>query len=330
MDDVELTERLLDWFEADARELPWRTTREPYHILLAEFMLQQTRMATALPTYRRFLERWPTIADLAAAEEDDVLAEWSGLGYYRRARSLVAAVRRIVDEYDGRVPDDPVALARLPGIGPYTAGAIASTAYGVAAPAVDGNVLRVVGRVLNRRDAVESAAYRRAVTDRVESFLEHGEPGAVNQALMDLGSAVCAPRRPDCPSCPLVDGCKAFLAGDPERVPRRRPQTRSTERLVAILAWRGDHFLAEPMQGHGVLEGLWGPPMRKRAPSRAKALPEIVHTFSHKRWVVRPCLMQRAPSCPRGARWVTWDEFAALPSSSLARRLVELGADHRG
>ncbi len=329
MEDQELTERLLAWYDPDARDVPWRGTDDPYHVLLAEFLLQQTRMATAVPKLEAFLERWPTVDDLAAADVDDVLAEWSGLGYYQRARNLHSSARRIVDEHHGRVPDDPDVLATLPGIGPYTAGAIASTAYGVAAPAVDGNVLRVLGRVEDRTDPVEAASYRRAVTRRVRGLLEHGEPGDVNQALMDLGARVCTPRNPDCPACPLAAGCHAHLEGDPETIPRRRRKTKPTERLVAILAWRGDRFLAEPMHGHGVLEGLWGPPLRKRAPGQAAQLPEIVHTFSHKRWVVRPCLLSRQPTCPRGARWVTWDEFAALPTSSLARRLVEIGADHR-
>lgn len=329
MEDSELTEQLLAWYDPEARDVPWRQAGDPYHVLLAEFLLQQTRMTTALPKLERFLERWPTLEDLAAADPEDVLAEWSGLGYYRRARSLHATARRIVDEHDGKIPNDPDILQTLPGIGPYTAGAIASTAYGVAAPAVDGNVLRVLGRVDNRTDAVESASYRRAVTRRVRGMLAHGEPGAVNQALMDLGARVCTPRKPDCPSCPLAAGCHAHLEGDPERIPRRKRKPKPTEHLVAVLAWRGDRFLAEPMHGHGVLEGLWGPPIRKRAPGHSDQLPDVVHTFSHKRWVVRPCLVSRQPTCPRGARWVTWDEFAALPSSSLARRLVEIGAHRR-
>lgn len=325
----ELTRRLLAWYDPHARDVPWRGTDDPYHVLLAEFLLQQTRMTTARPKLKRFLERWPTVEDLAAAGEEAVLAEWSGLGYYRRAKNLYATACRIVDEFHGEIPKDSDVLQTLPGIGPYTAGAIASTAYGVAAPAVDGNVLRVLGRVDNRVDPVESARYRRGVTQRVRQMLVHGEPGDINQALMDLGARVCTPRKPDCPSCPLAAGCHAHLEGDPETIPRRKTKTKPTERLVAILAWRGDRFLAEPMRGHGVLEGLWGPPIRKRAPGSADQLPEIVHTFSHKRWVVRPCLVSRQPTCPRGGRWVTWDEFAALPTSSLARRLVEVGADRR-
>jgi A/G-specific adenine glycosylase len=322
---------LLAWYEPDARGLPWRTTRDPYHVLLAEFMLQQTRMEVALPRYRRFLERWPTIQALAAADEEDVLAEWSGLGYYRRARHLHAAAGRIVDGMDGVVPRDPRVLEGLPGVGAYTAGAIASTAYDVPAPAVDGNVLRVIGRVLDRQEPVSTAPYRRAVRDFVRAMMDHGhDPGSVNQALMDLGNKVCRPRNPRCSACPLSKSCLAYQVGDPASLPRRTPKTPlPTEHLVAVVAWRGDRFLVERIKGHGVLDGLWSPPLRRRAPPNSDPLPNVTHTFSHKRWEVTPHVSQRPPSCPRGARWVTLDEFAQLPTSSLAHRLVELAMARR-
>ena len=208
--------RLLAYYDGGHRDLPWRTTRDPYRIWLSEIMLQQTRVETVEPRYRRFLERFPTVDALAAASAEEVCEEWAGLGYYSRARNLHSAARQVVEEHGGRLPAGATELRRLPGIGRYTAGAISSIAYGLPEPVVDGNV----ARVLSRLDAVSAPASSAAGSAHLWALagtLARGpRAGDVNQALMELGATVCTPRAPRCESCPLRSGCVARAQGSAE------------------------------------------------------------------------------------------------------------------
>jgi len=189
---------LLDWYRANRRDLPWRRTRDPYAIWISETMLQQTRVETVIPYYERFLERFPDVAALADAESDDVLGAWAGLGYYSRARNLQAAARQIAERHGGRVPDDVEALRALPGIGRYTAGALASIAFDRPEPIVDGNVARVLARVKGIREDVKQPAVVKRLWEEAARLARGPAPGDLNQALMELGATVCVPGEPRC------------------------------------------------------------------------------------------------------------------------------------
>jgi A/G-specific adenine glycosylase len=214
-----LRRALLDWYRANRRDLPWRATRDPYAIWISEAMLQQTRVETAIPYYERFLARFPDLQTLADADSDDVLGVWAGLGYYSRARNLHAAARIVVDEHAGELPDDAEALRSLPGVGRYTAGAVASIAFDRPEPVVDGNVSRVFARLRGIRDDVRKAATVRRLWEEAAALVRGPHPGDLNQALMELGARVCTPRAPRCPVCPVAHHCEAQRGGDAEALP---------------------------------------------------------------------------------------------------------------
>ena len=239
-----LRRRLLRWYLRHRRDLPWRRTRDPYAIWVSEIMLQQTRVETVIPFYRRFLDRFPTVRALAAAREDSVIAAWSGLGYYRRARHLREAAARIMRQHEGRVPEDAEALRRLPGIGDYTAAAIASVAFGRAAAAVDGNVIRVIARIEGLRGSRVSPKLKRDVTAIARELCEGPNPGDWTQALMELGATVCLPRDPRCGECPARNACVAHASGDPGRYPEA-PSVRAPRKVerVMLAAWRDGKVL---------------------------------------------------------------------------------------
>lgn len=252
--------RLLHWYDRHRRDLPWRRTRDPYRIWLSEVMLQQTRVETVLRYYERFLDRFPTVGALAAAPLDDVLALWSGLGYYRRARQLHSAAQRVAEQ--GRMPRSLEELRELPGIGPYTAAAVASIAFGEPAGVLDGNVERVVSRLLASGDDPKATAGRRWLLAHVEGeLLEPARPGDSNQALMELGATVCLPQRPRCPRCPLRPDCRAATQGDPESypVPRKRRAPIAVRRAVAVVRGGGDGrvLLYRRPDSAELLAGTW-------------------------------------------------------------------------
>jgi A/G-specific adenine glycosylase len=221
-----LGQRLASWYRRTCRDLPWRRTRDPYAIWVSETMLQQTRVETVLPYYERFLRELPDVASLAEAPEERVLALWSGLGYYRRARMLHAAAKKVAGEHAGRMPDDPAALRRLDGVGAYTAGAVASIAFGRRAALVDGNVARVLARLFAVEEDVKSAAGAArvwAIAERLVGAVQE-PPGEWNQALMELGATVCVPRAPLCAVCPVAPWCAARSLGIAAELPRVSPK----------------------------------------------------------------------------------------------------------
>lgn len=254
--------RVLAWYAAHRRELPWRRTRDPYAIWVSEIMLQQTRVEAVLPYYDRFLARFPSVGALAAASDEEVLALWSGLGYYRRARMLRLGAVAVVERCGGEIPRDPEALRELPGIGRYTAGAIASIAFGLPEPVVDGNVERVLGRWV----ALESPAgtARTAEVWRLAaSLVPPRAPGDWNQALMELGATVCTPRTPRCPACPARRGCAAFATGRPDAFPPARPRPRpETIRVAVALCVVDGRLLLERRSEATPLRGEWDLPAR--------------------------------------------------------------------
>jgi A/G-specific adenine glycosylase len=254
--------RLLAWFDANRRDLPWRATRDPWAIWVSEVMLQQTRVAAVREAYGRFLHRFPTAATFAAASDDDLLLAWRGLGYYRRARLLRDGARAVVERHGGAVPRDTVALGELPGVGDYTRGAVASIAFGAAEPAVDGNVERVIARHRGVREDVKSAPARQQIRGAVSRRLDRERPGDFNQALMELGALVCTPTSPACDRCPVAGDCEAAARGLTGELPARRAPRPSTDVSARVgLATRGGTVLAarvpagEPNAGQVELPG---------------------------------------------------------------------------
>ena len=272
---------LLSWWDTARADLPWRRTADPYAIWIAEVMLQQTQIATVIPYYERWLARFPTVEALAAAPLDDALKAWEGLGYYSRARNLHAAARRIVDDHGGRLPDTVEGLLRLPGIGRYTAGAVASIAYGVRAPVLDGNVIRVLSRVFDVAEDVTQTATRERLWQLAGSLVPAERPGDFNQALMELGQAICVPQAPRCLICPLASFCLARQRGTQLERPVRPPRKRTPHfDVVAGVIWRdggpsaGGQFLIAQRPHAGLLGGLWEFPGGKVEPG--EALPDAL------------------------------------------------------
>ena len=296
---------LLEWFYKNRRSLPFREDPTPYHVWLSEVMLQQTRVSAVLPYYYRFLEALPDIPALAACEEEKLHKLWEGLGYYSRVRNLQKAAKLVCAQYGGQLPADYAALLALPGIGEYTAGAIASISFGLPVPAVDGNVLRVFSRLYNDPGVITEPAVKKAFTARV---MEHQPPekaGDYNQALMELGALVCVPNgAPLCGQCPLAESCLARAAGTTAQLPQKaKPKPRKLVPVTLALVESPAGFLVQQRPQKGLLAGLWQPVLwegealaagevlaRLRAMgldtgcAAPDALPAAKHIFSHIEW----------------------------------------------
>lgn len=267
---------LLAWWDEGHADLPWRRTDEPYAIWVAEVMLQQTQIDTVIPYYERWLARFPSVQDLAHAELDEVLKLWEGLGYYSRARHLHAAARTVVEEHDGALPDTVAELKKLKGIGPYTAGAIASIAFSRPVPVLDGNVIRVLSRLVDLPEDVTEAATKKRLWAMAHEMVPEQRPGEFNEALMELGQRVCRPAGPDCQVCPLAGHCLARQRGTQLERPVRPPaKNRPHYDVAAGVIW-GDEgrFLITRRPLDGLLGGLWEFPGGKR--EEGESLPETL------------------------------------------------------
>ena len=326
---MKLDELLLDWYDVQRRDLPWRGTRDPYRIWLSEIMLQQTRTETVARYYARFLERFPTVADLAHADEDEVLKLWEGLGYYSRARNLHAAAKRVALDFGGRFPSDSASLRALPGVGPYAANAIASIAFDECAPALDGNQARVLSRVLAWERPLKTPFDLEA---RAREMMSRSRPGDYNQALMDLGASVCTPRRPDCSFCPIAACCKARELGDPESFPRKQPPIARREVTLTIVVARCPGGIAVRRRpARGLLGGLYeflsldGHPSLSEIPARLASeglpgahliapLPDAKHVFTHLVWRMKGAAID-LPAPPQGFTVASDLSALAFPSA---------------
>ena len=336
-----LRRQLLSWYRARRRDLPFRRTREPYAVLVAEVILQRTRVAAGLPYYERFLAAFPTVQDLAAASESDVLRAWEGLGFYRRARNLHRAAKVIVERHDGSLPADVDALRALPGVGDYTAGAVGSIAFGLHAPAVDGNATRVLARLYRIEDDMSRGASRRRIRAFAADLVPADAPGEWNQALMELGAIVCLPRRPRCRECPAAAECAAFAAGVQGSIPSvaARAPVPVTPVAFVVARNRGAVLLVRRQSGlHAGMYGLPGGEVRDdESPEAAvrrhlavlgvrggalKPLGPVRHAFSHLRWegTAFACAAAGRSSV---AEWVSWDRLSRLPVVPLHRRLLD-------
>jgi A/G-specific adenine glycosylase len=331
---------LLAWYDVHRRRLPWRAPRgaraEPYHVLLAEIMLQQTTVATVSRRFAGFLARFPSLAALAAADGAEVLHAWQGLGYYRRARALHALARVVIERHGGRLPADAAALRALPGIGPYSADALRAIAFEEAAVPVDGNVLRVMARLHRVERPLPSA--QRELGARAQALAGSARPGDVAQALMDLGATVCRPRKPRCPACPWREFCAGHAAGVAEQLPRRGPRvTRPVRRGVAFLLTRADGailFRRRPTDGLlGGLHELPSSPWREGELALAAALDHapaaadwrlhaapVRHAFSHFR--LELSLAEATTAAPPDGLWCRAEEVGRLALPTVMRRLL--------
>ena len=350
-------ERLLAWFARHARDLPWRRERTPYRVWVAEVMLQQTRTETVEGYYERFLNRFPTVEVLASAPLEEVLKAWEGLGYYARARNLHATARQVATARDGYLPGTFEELLALPGVGRYIGGAVASIAFGRDVVAVDGNARRVLCRVMGIREDVSRSSVQRDLETLAASLLPAGRAGAFNEALMELGATVCAPRSPGCERCPLRDLCQAYAAGDPEALPVRRPR-RSVPHydVAAAVTTRADgRVLVAQRNTDDMLGGLWEFPGGKREDGETldeclvremreeldvevevgEPLIVIDHAYTHFRITLhafRCRLVGGEPRCLDCAafRWATQAELEALPMSVADRKVAQVLGEKGG
>ncbi len=342
--------RLLNWYDANARDLPWRRTRDPYAIWISETMLQQTRVDTVIPYYARFLARFPDLASLANADLESVYTLWTGLGYYSRARNLHSAAQSVIDDWGGRLPDQAEALRELKGIGRYTAGALASIAFDREEPVVDGNVIRVLARFLGIRADVGESQTVSHLWDLAGALVVGPRPGDLNQALMELGATVCTPRSANCGACPLGGDCTARADGEVARLPIKKKRT-AVRRVEAAVAWieRRGRVLGVRRPEGGLLGGLWELPGGDLELSEApadglrrclaeslgleaaglEAAGTVEHLFSHRR--LRLHVFRAASVSGRvkrsgfdAHRWLAPSGLAALPHGGPTRKALAL------
>ena len=335
--------RLVRWLDASARPLPWRADRSAYRVWVSEVMLQQTRVATVIPYFQRFVARFPSIAALAGADETAVLAAWSGLGYYRRARQLHRGAADVVARFGGELPRTVDELLTVPGIGPYTAGAIASLAFGVRAPLVDGNVARVLCRLFAIGDDARASKTVKRLWALADALVPADRPGAWNEALMELGATVCVPSAPRCDECPISSSCEANRRGIADALPVvPRAKAVPTVYAAALLARSEGRVLLARRRGDALFGGMWEPPMVEAdAPagaaealrafsSRAAEVGTVRHVLSHRRMeiAVLSGLPRRVPAYPPiydDVRYVADAELSLYGISTLARKIMSAG-----
>jgi A/G-specific adenine glycosylase len=316
---------LADWYRRGHRDLPWRRLTDPYRIWVSEIMLQQTRAQAVIPYYQRFLDRFPTVEALASAAEQDVLALWAGLGYYSRARNLRRAAQLVVEA--GGFPRDYDAIRALPGVGDYTAAAIASIAFGSPYAVVDGNVLRVVARMENDSSDIGSARTRERFRAIVQGWMGRLQPGVFNQALMELGATVCLPANPHCGHCPIAADCRALAAGTVAQLPVKLRKIEPVAIAAVLLLVRrgGRVLLRQKDAGARRMAGFWELPAPEELPgSRAgKTWGEFRHTITHHRYTFTvQSASVRAPG--PDFRWFSARELKDIPLSTTARKALKL------
>lgn len=299
-----ISDELIRWYFRSQRDLPWRQDTDPYRVWISEIMLQQTRVEAVVDYFHRFMDRFPTVEALASAGEQEVLKAWEGLGYYSRARNLHRAAKEIADRYGGVFPDTLTKIQSLPGIGPYTAGAIASIAYDLPAPAVDGNVLRVMARLDRIETDVMLPATKKDITGRVRSMYIPGRANPLTQGLMELGALICVPGTPRCGDCPVSEYCRAYQTGRQEDLPVRSPrQKQKISRLCAGLIRGEGGILIAQRPETGMLANLWEFPLVERDRSKKETIEafgekygieirsmekagHVRHVFTHRIWEV--------------------------------------------
>jgi A/G-specific adenine glycosylase len=301
---------LIGWFSEEQRDLPWRKDQDPYKVWVSEIMLQQTRVDTVIPYFNRFIEQFPTLNELADADEEKVLKAWEGLGYYSRVRNLQTAVREVREKYGGTVPDTKAEISSLKGVGPYTAGAILSIAYGVPEPAVDGNVMRVISRILSIWDDIAKPSTRKIFEEAIYELISHKNPSFFNQALMELGALICTPTSPSCLLCPVREHCHAFHEGVETELPikTKAKKQRLVQLAAVVIKDQDGNTIIHKRPSSGLLANMWEFPnvevslpfLRDKDYLQSlmsehfdidvkfgKKLGQIEHVFSHLKWDIQ-------------------------------------------
>ncbi|MDN7243696.1 A/G-specific adenine glycosylase [Planococcus sp. N028] len=342
IDKKQFQQDLISWFLAEKRDLPWRRTADPYQIWISEIMLQQTRVDTVIPYYKRFVEKFPTLQALAEADEQILLKEWEGLGYYSRARNLQAGVKEVAENYGGIVPDNRKEFSALKGVGPYTAGAVLSIAYGIPEHAVDGNVMRVLSRILLIEEDIAKPKTRKIFEEAVTEIISHDDPSSFNQGLMELGALICTPTSPKCLLCPVREHCSAFDEGKQQDLPVKTKAKKNKAMQYAMIAVKeGDCVLMEQRPSTGLLANMWQFPMVELA---KEALPleieeelsenfsgvvdgvekitSFKHVFSHLTWNVDGYIAKGENLIlPAHMKWVTAAELELLPIAGPVQKM---------
>ena len=338
MQDPRFTTAVLQWYAENGRDLPWRRTRDPYAVWISEIILQQTRIAQGRAYWERFMALFPDVGSLAAASEDEVLRAWQGLGYYSRARNLLAAARQIVQA--GSFPDTLEGLRALKGVGDYTAAAIGSIAFGLQEAVVDGNVYRVLARYYGLDDPVGSNAAKKRFTQIATDLLPEGQAGTFNQAMMDFGALQCTPASPDCLDCPLRETCSAFRTDRVAELPLRQTKPTVKERWFSYIYLRCEGWTALRRRPAGdIWQGLWEPllveretagtPLRLPFDAPRKDLiclqrdvrHQLTHRSLHADFYLLECT--RRPELPEEYRWVKETELDAFAKSRLFEKMLE-------
>lgn len=333
---------MINWFAAEKRDLPWRRTADPYQIWISEIMLQQTRVDTVIPYYKRFVEKFPILNDLAEADEQVLLKQWEGLGYYSRARNLQAGVKEVAENYGGIVPNNRKEISSLKGVGPYTAGAVLSIAYGIPEHAVDGNVMRVLSRILLIEEDIAKPKTRKIFEEAVTEIISHEDPSSFNQGLMELGALICTPTSPKCLLCPVREHCAAFHEGKQNKLPIKTKAKKTKLLQYAMVAIRNnDRLLMEQRPSTGLLANMWQFPMLETIADvlpleieeqlseslqgvvdKVEKITSFKHVFSHLTWNVDGFIAESENIVvPAHMKWVTAEELELLPIAGPVQKM---------
>ncbi|REL33231.1 A/G-specific adenine glycosylase [Rhodohalobacter sp. SW132] len=349
---------MLDWYSLAKREMPWRNTSDPYRIWISEIMLQQTRVDTVIPYYRRFTDAFPTVYELASADQQTVLKLWEGLGYYSRARNMHHAAKDVVNRLDGNFPDNYNDLLKLKGIGPYTAAAISSIAFNEQQAVVDGNVIRVMSRYFGIRDDVRRSAVKKEIQELADQIIPKNQPGDFNQAVMELGATVCTPKNPACDACPLSTGCVAYNSAQTESIPYKSPAKKVPHHQigVGIITDSNQNLLIALRPDDAMLGGLWEFPGGKQKNGESiektvqrelkeelgvevrvnRKLMKLKHAYSHFKITLHAywCTIEDGDPAPNSStelKWVSPDEISKYPFPKANTVLIEkLQSDEEG
>ncbi len=336
--------KLLSWYGKHKRDLPWRRTQDPYAIWVSEIMLQQTTVEAVIPYYERFLKKFPSVTALAESQDDEVLALWAGLGYYSRARNLHKAAQTVVKSHSKKIPDTVEGLLTLSGIGRYTAGAIASIAFGRRAPIVDGNVIRVLSRLYAIADDPKSTVGQKEFWKRAEEVLPRSGCGDFNQALMELGATICSPENPACLICPVHEDCEARRLGRPEEFPKGKKKTDYRDViLTAAIIQKENKILFVKRPQKGLLKGMWELPMvegdlaalqKSFSIEPCKPLKAVKHSVLNKRLKIFPFLCrlkkssrddsrETSPKTHKDRVWLAVEDLSRYAMSSMNHKIIK-------
>ncbi|MBM7707417.1 A/G-specific adenine glycosylase [Chryseomicrobium aureum] len=323
----EIQQNLVKWYLKEKRDLPWRHTTDPYHIWISEVMLQQTRVDTVIPYYNRFTKAFPTMHDLANAEEEELLKLWEGLGYYSRARNLQQGVKEVIELYDAKVPNTREQISAIRGIGPYTAGAILSIAYGVPEHAVDGNVMRVLSRLYAIEEDIAKPKAKKIFEDLIMMIIDKEDPSSFNQGVMELGATICTPGKPKCLLCPVREQCAAFEQGKTDSLPIKSKKSKVKKITYnGYMLKRSDGKWLVEQREEGLLAKLWQYPLIETNQTNwadlygitwleVEKVGEVTHLFSHLKWEIEVFVgkVEVKDAEKFAGRWVTEEELNQLP-----------------